>query len=128
MTSLRGIPKMATTMRSHVILTEKIRQWIRILLTTAKLPSETKEEFKKYATARRSSGDTKPLTIPFNLVKLLHDYIRNDQGVFSIFYLDLLNLNCDDFHSHEFNQLHPMGSQWRSGSCDPDPSDSHFDR
>ena len=85
MTSRKGFlrfSKMATVLGSHVILTDKIRQWIRILLTTAKLPNDTKEEFRKYAMARRPSGDTKPLTVPFNLVKHLHELLGNEQGAF----------------------------------------------
>ena len=82
MTSFGVFSNMAETEGSHVILTDKIRRWIRTLLTTEDLPNETREELRKYASVRRNSGDNKPRTIPFALVKTLHSYLTQEQGVY----------------------------------------------
>ena len=66
--------------QSQVILTEKIKRWIRTILTTANLPPETREELIKYTGNRRSSDDRKTRLIPFELVKTVHKYLQAESG------------------------------------------------
>lgn len=70
---------MAEVPKSHVLLTEKIKRWIRTILLTADLPSDLREELVKYTSGRRSADDKKRRSIPFELVRTVHKYIKPDQ-------------------------------------------------
>ena len=70
--------------KSHVILTEKIKRWIRTILLTADLPNDTREELRKYTSGRRSADEKKRRTIPFELVKTVHKYLQAEQGLLTI--------------------------------------------
>ena len=71
---------MADGAKSHVLLTEKIKRWIRTVLLTESLPNETREELIKYTKSRRNAEDKKARTIPFELVKTVHKYLESEQG------------------------------------------------
>jgi hypothetical protein len=70
---------MAEVPKSHVLLTEKIKKWIRTILLTADLPNDVREELVKYTSGRRSADDKKRRSIPFDLVKTVHKYLNADQ-------------------------------------------------
>lgn len=61
----------------EVLLTENIRHFIRTVLLTSDLPSNIREELRKYGggTRRSSSSDDgrRPRTIPFQLLRSVHD-------------------------------------------------------
>jgi len=74
---------MASSFEVHVLeiqLTENIRRWIRNVLLTSDLPSDTRNNLLKYTTNRRSSDDKTSRTIPFELVKTVHG-LQPDNGV-----------------------------------------------
>lgn len=71
---------MADYPKSEVVLTEKIRRWIRTVLTTSSLPNETRDELRKYTANRRNSDEQRRRTIPFELVKTVHKYLQSEQG------------------------------------------------
>ena len=71
---------MAEYPKSEVLLTDKIRRWIRTVLTTSNLPDDIRIDLRKYTNNRRASDDKKCKTIPFDLVKSVHRYLQDDQG------------------------------------------------
>ncbi|ELT98781.1 hypothetical protein CAPTEDRAFT_191829 [Capitella teleta] len=70
---------MAEVPKSHVLLTEKIKRWIRTILLTANLPHDVREELVKYTSGRRSTDDRKRRSIPFDLVKTVHKHLSEEQ-------------------------------------------------
>ena len=66
---------------AEVFLTEKIKRWIRTALTTATLEDDIRERLRGYTTNRRSHDDKRTrATIPFELVKAVHDCIQSEEG------------------------------------------------
>jgi len=63
----------------EVLLTENIRRFIRTVLLTSNLPNDTRDELRKYGGGtRRTSASTsddgrRPRTIPFQLLRSVHD-------------------------------------------------------
>jgi hypothetical protein len=65
----------------EVVLTENIRHWIRTVLLTSDLPSEIRDELRKYsggtrrtsASASPTDDGKRPRTIPFQLIRSVYD-------------------------------------------------------
>lgn len=88
----------ATVQEAEVLLTENIRRWIRTVLLTADLPNETREELRKYTSHRRLPDEKKPRTIPYELVKSVHQSTSQNGRVASILLLELSYIP----HSRDF--------------------------
>jgi len=72
----------AAVQEAEVLLTENIRRWIRTVLLTEDLPNERREELRKYTSHRRLPDEKKPRTIPYELVKSVHQS-TNQKGIAS---------------------------------------------
>ena len=65
----------------EVLMTENIRHFIRTVLLTSDLPNDTRDELRKYGGATRRSNTAamnsddgrRPRTIPFDLLRSVHD-------------------------------------------------------
>jgi len=65
----------------EVLLTENIRRFIRTVLLTSNLPNDTRDDLRKYgggtrrsnASANSSDDGRRPRTIPFQLLRTVHD-------------------------------------------------------
>ena len=64
----------------EILLTENIRRWIRTVLLTSDLPTDTRNELIKYTSNRRTAGEKALRTIPFELVRIVHG-VQPDNGV-----------------------------------------------
>jgi len=78
-----NVNKTVSTMDApvEVMLTENIRHFIRTVLLTSDLPNDTRGELRKYgggtrrtiASATNSEDSRRPRTIPFQLLRSVHD-------------------------------------------------------
>lgn len=68
---------------ASVILTEKIKRWIRTALTTVNLEEDIRLKLKLYVTDPVKT-EKKLDTIPFVLVKTVHECIQSQNGWFVI--------------------------------------------
>ena len=64
----------------EILMTENIRHFIRTVLLTSDLPNDTRDELRKYGGATRRSNfavnsddGRRPRTIPFELLRSVHD-------------------------------------------------------
>jgi len=74
----------------EVLLTENIRHFIRTVLLTSDLPNDTRDELRKYGGGTRRSNASsnnsdecrRPRTIPFQLLRSVHDMqlVKGDTG------------------------------------------------
>ena len=76
---------------AEVLLTEKIKRWIRTALTTTDLPNDTRERLRHFTSNRRHVDDKKPKTIPFQLVKEVHRCIQSEKG--TVLYIPVVPLS-----------------------------------
>ncbi len=72
---MAGIPG-----KSEIILTDKLRRWIRTVLTHTDVPNDLREELRKYTGSRRNAEEKKDRTIPFEVVKSVHEHVKEGQG------------------------------------------------
>ena len=74
---------MADTLRSELLLTDRIRKCIRTVLTKESLPNEIREQLRQYASNRANRDAKKTRTIPYEVVQKLHQYLvqsKSGQG------------------------------------------------
>ena len=73
---------METTGEVCVILTEKIKRWIRSALASSTLEVDVKSKLEKCLMCEPNPEVKKQKTIPFSLVKCVHECIQSEHGKF----------------------------------------------
>ena len=90
----------------NVTVNDKIRHWIRTVLTHDSLPEDIREDLRKYGGSRRNK-DEKTRTIPYSLLKKVFLHMKNENGklfiVFYNFYIIKVCFNCALFHLLYYN-------------------------
>lgn len=64
----------------NVTVNDKIRHWIRTVLTHDSLPEDVREDLRKYGGSRRNKDDSTK-TIPFSLLKKVFVLMKDENGM-----------------------------------------------
>ncbi len=71
---------MAEFKESCVVLTDKIRRWIKCELSSEFMSQDNKRQLEKYVKTPEAANRKMPEVIPFRLVKALHKCLQEEQG------------------------------------------------
>ena len=89
---------MAAHTESHVVLTDKIRRWGGTILDCNSLSPDDKKELKPYIIKDENGTTEMKKSIPFRLVRAIHECLKKEEGVLSFDYLTRKH-QCFDFHA-----------------------------